>query len=116
MNKVLMYHSTGSVGISEIGADLYSVSADNFKEQMDYVSLSFHRPTSYEQRATSSITVTFDDGILNNYTIAYPILRDKGFKGYFFILVSKIGTAGYMGWQQIRDLHDNGMIIGSHGM
>lgn len=96
-----MYHSIGSSNTPEIGADLYSVSVDNFRQQMEHI---------------SGATVSFDDGLLNNYTVAYPILKENGLKGYFFILVSKVGTPGYMNWQQIKDLQNNGMIIGSHGM
>jgi peptidoglycan/xylan/chitin deacetylase (PgdA/CDA1 family) len=39
-----------------------------------------------------------------------------GFIAYFFILASKVGRPGYMDWQQIKELSDYGMIIGSHGM
>ncbi len=101
MNKVLMYHSIGPAGTHETGSDLYSVSADNFRQQIEYI---------------TGAVISFDDGLLNNYTVAYPILKEKRLKSYFFILVSKVGTPDYMNWQQIKDLQDNGMIIGSHGM
>ncbi len=60
--------------------------------------------------------LTFDDGLLDNYTIAFPIIKEFSLKAYFFVTVSKIGTDGYMNWEQLKELKESGMIIGSHGM
>jgi peptidoglycan/xylan/chitin deacetylase (PgdA/CDA1 family) len=105
---ILMYHSIGSQKINEKGADLYSVSEQNFREQIEFL-----RNT---HNAIHDTKITFDDGLLNNYTIAYPILKEAGLKAYFFVIATKIGTPGYMSWKQIKELSDAGMIIGSHGM
>ena len=72
-----------------------------------------HRPLTIDHRP---IVITFDDGLLDNYTNAYPILKELGLKAYFFILASKIGTEGFMNWEQIKELKSAGMYIGSHGM
>lgn len=106
--KTLMYHSIGSHANCDIGADLYSVSQENFRAQIEFL--------RNVREAVREIKITFDDGLLDNYTTAYPILKEAGIKAYFFIIVSRIGTPNYMNWQQIRELSDNGMIIGSHGM
>jgi len=105
LNSALLYHSIGDNGCKEAGAELYSLSVAGFKEQMRYLSSIDSRPL-----------ITFDDGLLNNYTHAYPILRDFGLKAYFFILVGKIGSNGYMNQEQIKELKSYGMVIGSHGL
>jgi len=64
----------------------------------------------------SEITITFDDGLLDNYTKAFPLLKEFGIKAYLFVMPAKIGSAGYMSWEQLKELKANGMIIGSHGM
>lgn len=115
MNKanqltILMYHSIGVLDNGEIDSELYSVLENNFKEQMEHLS---PKVTTNNVKA---IILTFDDGDITNYKYAYPILKDKGFTAYFFIIVSKVGAGGYMNWEQIRELRDSGMIIGSHGM
>ena len=110
MNKILMYHSIGGGGSSEVGAELYGVSVEKFREQMDYLA------HSSQLTAHSQIIITLDDGLLTNYTNALPILKEFGLKVYFFILVGKVGAGGYMNWEQIRQLKDAGMVIGSHGM
>jgi len=103
MNKVLMYHSIGRPESGEAGAELYAVSLDNFREQVAYI-------------AEVGATITFDDGLGNNYTDAFPILKEQGLSSYFFIIPPGVGRKGYMKWEQVRKLKNSGMIIGSHGM
>ena len=97
MDKVLMYHAIGSKTAEETGASLYCVSRDNFRRQMEYL---VHGPQSTDH---GQILITFDDGLLDNYTVAYPILKELGLKAYFFILVSRVGTKGYINWDQARE-------------
>lgn len=104
-----MYHSIGEAPAEEIGAGRYCVSVENFRKQVEYIEL-------VSSLARKLVLVTFDDGLVDNYTNAWPILKEKGLKAHFFIIVSKIGVPGYMNWEQIRELKDGGMIIGSHGM
>jgi peptidoglycan/xylan/chitin deacetylase (PgdA/CDA1 family) len=109
-HKILMYHSIGDTPSGEIGAGLYCVSEERFRGQMQIV----HSPQSTVH--SKEIIVTFDDGLLDNYTNAYPILKELGLKAYFFIVVAKVGKRGYMNWKQIRELRNAGMTIGSHGI
>lgn len=121
-HKILMYHSIGSPGSSEVGAGLYCVPVEKFREQVLWVSeLAGYRvnefnPSTRQPVNPPTILLTFDDGLLDNYTNAYPILKELGLTAYFFILVSKVGARGYMNWEQIRRLRDAGMTVGSHGM
>lgn len=130
MSKILMYHSIGATHNGEVGARLYSVPLKNFEQQMEYLA----KVTNIKQGQSPGVApelanvgvgtvpfgdcpwITFDDGDITNYKYAYPILKEIGLKGYFFIIFSKIGTPGYMNWEQIRELRDMGMIIGSHGI
>ncbi|GAB3489834.1 hypothetical protein GCM10027341_00700 [Spirosoma knui] len=63
------------------------------------------------------IMLTFDDGDLDQYETAAPILEKHGFKGAFFIMTVAIGRRGkqpYMDKTQIKDLADRGHAIGAH--
>ena len=63
------------------------------------------------------IMLTFDDGDLDQYETAVPILEKHGFKGAFFIMTVAIGRRGkqpYMDKTQIKDLSDRGHAIGAH--
>ncbi|MFN0256283.1 polysaccharide deacetylase family protein [Pedobacter ureilyticus] len=63
------------------------------------------------------IMFTFDDTDLDQFTVAYPTLKQYGFKGVYFIMTVSIGKKGriaYMNAQQIKELSDNGNVIASH--
>ena len=60
--------------------------------------------------------ITFDDGHISNFEFALPILQSRAVKAWFFITVGWTGTKlGYMGWQELRALHEAGQEIGAHG-
>jgi len=111
-NKILMYHSIGISHNGEIGAGLYSVPVKNFEQQMELV----HTTGTVPFGDCPCCIITFDDGDITNYRHAYPVLQLLGLKAYFFILAGRVGTEGYMRWEQIRELKNSGMIIGSHAM
>jgi peptidoglycan/xylan/chitin deacetylase (PgdA/CDA1 family) len=106
-----MYHGITSKGLAgsppdrETGAELYDVRIENFQAQINWL-----------KSAQSSVALTFDDGEMNNYELAFPILKEAGFNAYFFIIVKRIGNEGYMGWKELKALTDAGMTIGSHGL
>jgi len=111
----LMYHGVTSKDYKsppdrETGAELYDVRVENFQAQMDYL----HRHP--ERSEGSQPVLTFDDGEMNNYEIALPIIKEFGFKAYFFIIVKRIGNEGYMGWKELKSLAEAGMTVGSHGL
>jgi peptidoglycan/xylan/chitin deacetylase (PgdA/CDA1 family) len=82
--RVFMFHGVG-------GADL---PADIFEKQMRYLKAKF-AVISFEDALTISggagrnfkteIVLTFDDGLRNNYTVAYPILKRYGLPATFFV-------------------------------
>ena len=60
--------------------------------------------------------LTFDDGHGSNFEYALPILQSRNLKARFFITVGWTGQKpGYMGWKELRLLHEAGQPIGAHG-
>ena len=60
--------------------------------------------------------LTFDDGHRSNYEVALPLLCARGMSAHFFITAGWTGVrSGYMGWNELRALHDAGQRIGAHG-
>jgi hypothetical protein len=60
--------------------------------------------------------VTFDDGHISNYEFVLPILQSWGLVARFFITVGWTGKKpGFMGWRELRSLHESGQLIGAHG-
>ncbi len=77
----------------------------------------------------AAISLTFDDGLLDQYTLAFPQLKSRGLKATFAIIGSKVGgiirskqdridhTDGtpVMTWNMIREMAADGQEIASHG-
>ena len=59
------------------------------------------------------IVITFDDGYLDNYTAAFPVLKQYNFTAAFFVITDVVGK-GMMSWEQLREMQDYGMTIQPH--
>jgi len=121
---VLMYHGVITEWTTvpeerETGADLYDVKLTNFQQQMEYLSSRKYNVNILGDESFSTdaekVILTFDDGEMNNYENVYPVLKKYGFPAYFFIIAKRVGLKGYLGWDELKELHQSGMVIGSHG-
>jgi peptidoglycan/xylan/chitin deacetylase (PgdA/CDA1 family) len=61
------------------------------------------------------LTTSWDDGGILDLKIA-GLLKVFKLKGTFYIIVDKVGKAGYMNWDNVKDLDKQGFEIGSHTM
>jgi len=59
--------------------------------------------------------ITFDDGMLSQYTYAKTIL-DKYIKATFYIICNSVDKENRMNWNNIQILEEEGHEIGSHSM
>lgn len=124
---ILMYHY---VSEPPPDADIYrvdlSVTPDRFREQMAFLRDNGYTPVDLYELTTAivghtelpdkPIILTFDDGYLDNYENAYPILEEFGFKGTFFVVSEFIDREreGYMTWPMIEEMAQAGHRIESH--
>ena len=62
------------------------------------------------------IVLTFDDGYVDNYTNAFPILQKYGMIGTFFVLTGPAddGDPAYLSWDMIQEMSSAGMDIQLH--
>jgi peptidoglycan/xylan/chitin deacetylase (PgdA/CDA1 family) len=73
------------------------------------------------------LSITFDDGYLDNARVAAPELRARGLPACFFVATGLVGSrrqpwwdrefgarAWWMTWDQVRTLHAEGFEIGAH--
>ena len=60
------------------------------------------------------ILLTFDDTDLDQFTIARPELDKYGFKAMYFVMTVSLGRPHYMTKAMVKQLSDEGNIIGSH--
>jgi len=62
------------------------------------------------------VIITFDDGRDSQYTAAFPLLKEYGFTATFFVFTNAMDRPGYLTWDQLAEMRDAGMEIGSHGI
>ena len=60
------------------------------------------------------IMLTFDDTDLDQFTIARPTLEQYGYKAMYFVMTVSLGRPHYMTKAMVKQLSDEGNIIGSH--
>lgn len=128
---VVTYHQ-----VNDPADDCSTVSASAFREQMQLLKDHYHvlplgeaveavrRPGAGDRL----VAITFDDGYLDNATIAAPILASLGLPACFFVSTDMIGTTRpfphdivqgrgpqpHMSWDDVRALAAQGFEIGSH--
>ncbi len=126
---ILMYHhiSAPPPGSDFLRIDL-SVPPDVFEAQLKYLADQGYHTIhltdlvnhwqSGTELAPKPIILTFDDGYDDNYTNAFPTLKDFGFTGTFFVITGRADSnaAGYLTWAQIEEMAATGMEIGGHSL
>lgn len=126
MHQVLFlnYHSIDTGIKSEVYHvdPVYSVRREAFAAQMKLIwelkipvlSLPQYLQAIKQQQpfAQNSLVITFDDGFLTDYEVAYPILKNYGFPATFFVCLVNIKSETR--WPQMREMVQNGFTIGAH--
>jgi peptidoglycan/xylan/chitin deacetylase (PgdA/CDA1 family) len=72
---------------------------------------------------SKTVVLTFDDGYQDFYTDAFPLLKQCGFTATVFLASDRIRNtpaciegADYLTWSEVRELHSEGVIFGSHSV
>lgn len=118
---ILMYHYiAGNPNPSDRQRDVLSVAPDKFEAQMLYLSQNGYTPITldtlygiFNGQATVSgkpVVLTFDDGYIDFYTNAFPILRRFNFHAVSFIPTGLIGGGYYMNWNQIKEIASSSLV------
>lgn len=99
------------------------VNITEFTEQMQYLYDNNSTTITYKDILNASfllpnkpVILSFDDGMVNVYTNATPIMDSFGFKGVMAIITDSVGTGQFMTWTQINDLKNKGWEIASHSI
>jgi peptidoglycan/xylan/chitin deacetylase (PgdA/CDA1 family) len=105
-------------------ADGLTVRTPDFVEELEYlVENGYHTVrlsdvylamAGVKQLPEKPVALTFDDGGLDNYTVAFDLLREHGQTATFFVIAKTVGGDGQMTWEQLREMAGAGMSIQSH--
>lgn len=102
----------------------YNVPPADFSAQLDelqrqgYTTISLRdflrAKKGLQELPEKPVVLTFDDGYENNYTTLLPLLEERGMKATVFMVTNDIGQPGYLTWDELRDMQQRGIEIGSH--
>ena len=110
--RILGYHRVLDVNPDEFqfDGDVISATTEDFRRQMEFARRDFNvvsfrdleecerdnRP--WPERA---LVITFDDGYRDNYTQAFPILKELGLPATMFLITGHVGRADILWWDLI---------------
>lgn len=108
---VFNFHRIGSKKDSEFARDVFSCSEASFENiiveiKNNFKLVSTNELTTIIKNNNGKITerlalITFDDGYIDNYTIAYPILKKHEMTALFFLSTSLINSKKIAWWDEI---------------
>ncbi len=109
---VLNYHRIGNPNDDPFDPGVFSATGDQLNEQISYLkrhvlivtlpeAQAFCDGTLREKTPRCRVLITFDDGYLDNYEMAFPILRSHGVQGVFFLATSMVGSCSVPWWDHI---------------
>jgi peptidoglycan/xylan/chitin deacetylase (PgdA/CDA1 family) len=112
---VLNYHRIGNREEDLFDPGVFSATADQFNEQIAYLkrhcslvtldeAKAFIEGTIKDKSPRYRVLITFDDGYLDNYELAFPVLRSHDVQGVFFLVTSNIGSGAVPWWDHIAFL------------
>ena len=64
--------------------------------------------------ARDTVVIQFDDGYEDNYTNAFPVLKRYRFPATVFLVSDRIGTPGFLTWDQVREMDAHNFTAGAH--
>ncbi len=124
---VLMYHRVDHVrpDAGALERDL-TVSPEDFERQVKHLIQSGFRIVRLSEIEDAvinrrpftglKVAITLDDGYVDSYTKAFPILKRYNAPATVFLVTGTVGTKGHLSWEQIEEMRRFGIEFGSHGV
>jgi len=112
---VLMYHRISGIDATNVyDRNVVSSSPEEFEKQMRYLAKN-HNVISFADLGAKlppkAVIVTFDDGYIDNYQHAFPILKKYGIPATIFITTGFVGSSKLPWWDTLaviyRESRDN---------
>ena len=118
--KLLMYHriidSESSREALPEEDRFYAITKDVFASHID--ELIKRRVVSLDSVDVADgdvVVLTFDDTTIEHISLAAPMLREARLPAIFFLSSELIGTPGGISVSQVRQLVEDGFLVGAHG-
>jgi peptidoglycan/xylan/chitin deacetylase (PgdA/CDA1 family) len=113
---ILNHHRIGDSSLTRFDRRLFSATTEEFEDQLKYLKKHFEIIAGDELRDLVSrksslkhsyVSITFDDGYLDNFSHAFPILVANECQATFFVVPQYVGTSAIPWWDEIAYLVRN---------
>lgn len=118
---VLCYHS---IGDDPTGKNPIIISKEKLRQDLQtiknlgYTTLTLSQLNDYifndKAIPEKSVVITFDDGYKDNYTNAFPILKELNLNATIFVISSYLDRQTYLSPEEVKEMSDYGIDIQSH--
>lgn len=122
VTPIIMYHRVDYVTPTEPNV----TSPENFRMQMEYLKRKGFEVINLGELVESirtgvsvprnQVVITFDDGSKDNYTHAFPILKEYGYQATIFIPYEHIDLDDFLSESQVREMMASGIDFESHSL
>jgi peptidoglycan/xylan/chitin deacetylase (PgdA/CDA1 family) len=119
---ILLYHHVSDAN----AGNRYYLSPQVFRAQLQalrdwgYTSITVSQMVSVlingGELPARPVVITFDDGNIDIYQNAFPIMQELGFVGTFYIVGNRLQSKYYVNAEQLQEMTKAGWEIGCHGM
>lgn len=118
---IIYYHYIGNnPNPADKARDGLSIAPDKFEEELEYLSKANFTPISLDTMIAAlkgntslpnkPIILSFDDGYIDFYVNAFPLLRKFNFHSVQFIPTGLVGKSSYLTWDQIKEMDSTGLV------
>lgn len=118
---ILTYHYIGyNPDVKDTAREGLSVKPEELDEQLGFLQKNGYTPISLDTAYAAlkgntslppkPIILTFDDGYIDFYVNAYPIIKKYNFHATEFIPTGLVGGSYYLKWDQIKVMDASGLI------
>lgn len=125
---IIIYHSIRPhIAGESIMQDRFDITPELFEEQLLYLKNNGYTTISPDilaediKNGTTTpiikpVMLTFDDGWENQYKYGFPLLKKYNMVATFYVYTKPIDANNkhYLSWDQVIEMSNSGMIIGSH--
>jgi len=120
---IMMYHSV-DYEYHHVEESANVVKPEYFRQHLEWLKKFKYNVVSVEELVEgikagrrfphNTVVITFDDGYVDNYVYAFPILKEYGFPFQLAICSDMIGKEGFLTWEQVKEMMQRGATVASH--
>ncbi|MBP3690808.1 MAG: polysaccharide deacetylase family protein [Schwartzia sp.] len=117
---ILNYHQ-----INDVDENMLTVSTTEFETQLAWLEGNGYQTITVSELLDflegkgslpeRPVLITFDDGYIDNYQCAFPILKKHNMKACIFLISEYVSLyPNYLTWEQLAEMQASGIEFGSH--